>query len=138
MNGVTTREQSNRLLSCGVPRETADMYYEKANCPPAYYYYCVINEKIDKKEWFSWRGNKDILPAWTLGALLEVLPKSIKGHPLYIGFTDTDTFEVGYGRLSTCDLISLEAAMDEDLIEITVQLVEVVVKNGYKLNTETQ
>lgn len=136
MNGVTSIEQSRMLLSCGVQKETADMYYEKANCPPAYYYYCTIGEGIDKKEWFSWKGNKNIIPAWTLGALLGVLPKSIKGHPLYICFTET--FEVGYGKMTPFDLIAFEATYEEDLIDVIIQLVEWVVKNGYELNTERQ
>lgn len=67
-NISTTREQSARLLKCGVPAESADMtlsclgdVYELMATP---FHYGCFNEKDT--------------PAFSLSALLSLLPKEIK------------------------------------------------------------
>ena len=73
----TTREQSKRLLSLGLKKETADCYlfeYEKGE-------YKVIVES-----WLDFMADEDYCPrfkdirtpAWSLWRLIEMLPPSIK------------------------------------------------------------
>ena len=69
---ATTREQSDRLLKCGVPAYTADMtlsycnggFYELMATP--FHYGC-----FDEKD----------APAWSLGCLLGLLPKELDDFP---------------------------------------------------------
>ncbi len=68
----TNKEQSRRLLACGVLKETADMYLETANIPPVEYHH--IAWKIGQKSWFSHEENRDIIPAWSLTALIKLIP----------------------------------------------------------------
>lgn len=70
----TNKEQSRRLLACGVLKETADMYLGKAHVPPAEYYQYVVTEGINPENWFSYRGNRDIIPVWSLTALIKLIP----------------------------------------------------------------
>lgn len=62
----TTREQSERLLSLGLKRETADMSYTAI----------VVNHKADYRLDCSTPKSIDI-PAWSLGRLIEMLPSPI-------------------------------------------------------------
>ena len=62
----TTREQSKRLLSLGLKRETADMSYTAI----------VVNHKVDYRLDCSTPKSIDI-PAWSLGRLIEMLPSPI-------------------------------------------------------------
>lgn len=76
---ATTREQSQRLLALGLKPETADMYLEKCRLPEAGDYYLhTLPNNVDAKHWFSVRMNRDIIPAWSLSRLLDLLPKSIE------------------------------------------------------------
>lgn len=61
----TTREQSKRLLSLGLKKETADMWYPHfaKTCPLP-----LVDEVL----------NSDDLPAWSLHMLLSLLPKYIR------------------------------------------------------------
>ena len=56
----TTREQSERLLSLGLKKETADMWYPHfaKTCPIP-----LIDEVL----------TTDDIPAWSLGRLLEIM-----------------------------------------------------------------
>lgn len=85
---ATTREQSEKLIALGLKPETADMYLEKCRLPEAgdYYLHTLIMN-IDAEHWFRSRINRDIIPAWSLSRLLELLPTQIK-----IGSTSEDIF----------------------------------------------
>ena len=68
----TTREQSERLLSLGLKRETADMYWGM--------YHTFEGEEIWRRyaEYPVRWGMNNMLPAWSLGRLIEMLPSPIK------------------------------------------------------------
>jgi hypothetical protein len=95
---ATTREQSGRLLALGLKPETADMYLEKCRLPEAGDYYLhALTKDINPEQWFSARMNRDIVPAWSLSRLLELLPQYIDEEegvqlmiePLLIVYYDT-------------------------------------------------
>ena len=72
-NIATTIEQSKHLLELGLSKETADMSYSEEY---------FGKDKDGNDEW-CWRLNackfvdvEGIIPAWSLTALLEVMPKN--------------------------------------------------------------
>ena len=83
----TTIEQSKKLIELGLDASTADMYY-----PDMYYpEYDLIHSKIPLFMGDDFYSDSDI-PCWSLGALLEVMPKNIYGprpkdHPTEFMFT---------------------------------------------------
>lgn len=65
----TSREQSERLLSLGLKKETADMYYSyDIICAKPYY-------KV--MEFMNGCVPEDIFPAWSLHRLIKMMPESI-------------------------------------------------------------
>ena len=68
----TTREQSERLLSLGLKKETADMYYEgrlEGECPR------IMPHKTEMDYFNLWNS---IIPAWSLHRLIEMINEEIQ------------------------------------------------------------
>lgn len=145
-NIATTKEQSRRLLDCGVPAETADMHIDNYGELWASPY--KDNQRKDEK---------DFTPAWSLSALCGLLPKELNDFPFtkwYEPFQDgwdisdkesectingevklyfsDKTWAVDYdwdgfeGRLPQSD----------NPIEACVLAIELLRANGYKLNKQ--
>lgn len=75
MNGIccTTIEQSKRLLSFRLNPESADLsWYRATEMYP--YQLDTLNKGHGRME------GDDLIPAWSLNALLEVLPRKIELH----------------------------------------------------------
>ena len=70
MKHYTSIEQSRKLIELGLKPETADMCYEYDQYADTKY--CHI-PTIKMKE-FEYKGS---IPCWSVGALLEALPKGI-------------------------------------------------------------
>ena len=74
----TTREQSERLLALGLKKETADMTIHIKNDDGWYVTAEPFYEWEDDMNTFpSLEETEPILPAWSLGRLLEMLPSTI-------------------------------------------------------------
>ena len=128
-NIATTQEQSTRLLRCGVSADTADM--------ARYEDYEVLMMPWD---WTtgSYGGT---FPAWSLSALLsDTLPCDISDNEISYSLflqrrrseDNTPTWELSYYNLEyDATLLFVEVA---DPIEATVQMIEQLTNNGYKLN----
>lgn len=91
----TSREQSERLLSLGLKKETADMRWERIG--QMYDYYASA-----KKPYIS----SDI-PAWSLHRLIEMMPKNIAidgdaAYPLQIQKRSDGKWCVGYQGWYDC------------------------------------
>ena len=70
----TTKEQSERLLELGLKKETADMYYEmkaEGELPR------IMPHKTEMDYFNLWDS---IIPAWSLGRLIEMMPRTIKAN----------------------------------------------------------
>ncbi len=133
-NIATTSEQSDRLLRCGVSADTADMMFTPHNTLSVEPY----------KEALKDRG---YIPAWSLSALLELLPKAIDidGYTYRMSayFEDPDEPVIGNQwclfykpKKSTekshyIDDVPMYAP---DLIECAVLMVEWLTRHNYKLN----
>ena len=140
-NIATTKEQSARLLQCGVDPETADMSWRTILCPS------------DNEPWgdpqllvLPYSAAKDIYasdyvePAWSLSALLGLLPKEI-----YDESDDSFYFSLAKELPLTNEYCAtylpcwdkgdaLVRKHDNDPIEACVRLIEWLTANNYKLN----
>lgn len=129
---ATIPEQSQRLIACGVNPESADMCYNG--------YFDSLPLEINRNN-----ATKDskYIPAWSLSALLALLPSVIK--------EDNDSFDEihSYGLLmypymqgwqidyQCCvddECFCLKCIHDTELIEVCVTAIEWLTANGYKLN----
>lgn len=135
-NICTTKEQSCRLLSLGLQPGTADMYLEKSSLPEAGDYYIhAITKGIDTNHWFSARMNRDIIPAWSLSRLLEMMPEYIAdkrpGFPPY--HTELIKHDSGYVisiRRYTSDCL-VGTYIEESPIECCVSMIDWLVRNKH-------
>ncbi|MCM1220082.1 MAG: hypothetical protein NC548_36885 [Lachnospiraceae bacterium] len=128
----TSIEQSRRLLSCGVDPKTADMVWLNRGQYPAF---LSFNEGCN-------RAIPEVgdVPAWSLSALLALLPKEIYDD-------DTDSY---YFSLSKEFPLSEEYGVAyipcwekgdaivrkryDSPIEACVQMIEWLCESGYSLN----
>lgn len=140
---ATTVEQSERLVHCGVSGETADMSIR------------TITEPMIKgiAEWETPRlltmpyssakdiySGDDVVPAWSLSALLGLLPKVVfdkDGNGFYFSlaqeFPACDDYNAAYKRCweDGEELVGKAAACP---LEACVQLIEWLAENDYMLN----
>lgn len=79
---ATDKSQSQRLLACGVSANTADMAY------------CTIDSLLLNAPYVEMRDRfkeTNCFPAWSLSALLDIIPKELAGYRMthrYEPFTD--------------------------------------------------
>ena len=133
---ATTREQSARLLQCGVDPETADMCWYKAKAANKEgYTWILISENYQKR-----RNSDEFIPAWSLSTLLSLLPKEIcdeNDDSFYFSLAKelplTNEYCATY--LPCWDKgDALVRKRDNDPIEACAQLIEWLTANNYKLN----
>ena len=84
--GWTTLEESKQLIEAGLPVETADMSYTW-NFDDSRY----IITTTPAKNWIIPKYAestkiKQVLPCWSLGALVHLLPLNIQTSKLYSGY----------------------------------------------------
>lgn len=146
-NIATTKEQSARLLQCGVPAESADMSYQFID-------ECVNNtdkpicstpkEQFNTLIGYGFGENRiHITPAFSLSALLGLLPKEIKvdespydevqKYALLI-YPFMDGWQVDYQYCEDDECHCLKCVYGIDPIEACVKAIEWLTANGYKLN----
>lgn len=140
-NISTNKEQSDRLLRCGVPADTADMSWRTILCPSN-------NEPwadpqlsplpyLEAKDIY---GDDYIEPAWSLSALLGLLPFKIHSgkYEYWLDIAPMDygrQWSIGYYCTEKPRVIKGLTHTDS-LIECAVQEIEWLSKNGYKLNEQ--
>lgn len=142
-NIATDNLQSARLLRCGVSADTADMYWHGAIVPRGG---SLTSMPEPSEEWDLWAAPysympeemqaaklmedyNEIQPAWSLSALLGLLPKEMG---------------IAVGAYPGCDKYACFTLIDPDIepivadtaIEATVQMIEQLTNNGYKLNEQ--
>ncbi len=143
-NIATTPSQSRRLQECGVDPETADMSWRTILCPS------------DNEPWsdpqllvLPYSAAKDIYhddyikSAWSLSALLGLLPKEIKvdespydevqKYGLLI-YPFMGGWQIDYQYCIDDECHSLMCIYSTDIIEVCVKAIEWLTANNYKLN----
>lgn len=129
-NIATDNLQSARLLRCGVSADTADMYI--SNYGDLWASPFKDNQRKDEK---------GFTPAWSLSALLGLLPKRIKrgdcsDYTLSLS-CDGCFWDLEYTYARYCgEDDSLVLFEDTDPIEVCVQAIEWLTENNYKLNEQ--
>ena len=108
----TTREQSERLLSLGLKKETADMHHYRYS--EGYWYIQACPPRGD---------SSSFIPAWSLHRLLSMLPDDapkiywiLDGASITIEFEDDDS-----------DFFPHKG----DIYEGVVKIIEWLIKEGY-------
>ena len=133
-NICTTKDQSARLLKCGVPAESADM---SIDADTDKLYLSAYSERVDKVH---------EVPAWSLSRLLTLLPKEIKvdespydeiqKYGLLI-YPYMGGWQVDYQYCEDDECHCLKCVYGADLIEACVEAIEWLSANGYKLKGGT-
>lgn len=158
-NIATTSEQSQRLIRSGVSADTADMHWHGAIVPRggsltsmpepsevwdlwATPYSCMPEELQAAK---LMEDYNEIVPAWSLSALLGLLPKEIKvdespydevqKYGLLI-YPFMGGWQVDYQYCEDDECHCLKCVHGTDPIEVCVKAIEWLVANGYKLNEQ--
>ena len=152
----TTQDQSARLLKCGVSADTADMHWHGAIVPRGG---SLTSMPEPSEEWDLWADSYDsmpeelqaaklmedyneIQPAWSLSALLGLLPKEICdecGDSFYFSLSKEFPFSEEYGAAYIPCWDKGDAIVrkrDNNSIEACVQLIEWLMENNYKLNEQ--
>ena len=95
----TTKEQSERLLALGLKKETADMYYDLSTH--------ITEVPYTRDELQRELERNDVIPAWSLHRLIELLSET----PLQVG--------------------SQVGIYVEDTYDMVIQGIEWLIKGGY-------
>jgi hypothetical protein len=128
---ATTFEQSEQLVSLGVPKETADMHY-------------TISEWSRFKRLHIGKGGSKDIPAWSLKALLDLLPREIeykeKQCKAVLEITYCGDSNSGYTlcyRYRGQDGGTFMQT-NTDIFAAVIDCICMLTKGGYKLNTENK
>ena len=115
----TTREQSERLLALGIKKETADMTIHIKNDDGWY---------VTAEPFYEWEDDMNtipnleetepILPAWSLGRLIGMMPRTAIMHTQE-GDTSIDI-----------DMYAIEILVSDDPIAEAVSVIEWLIKEG--------
>ena len=142
---ATTPEQSKRLLACGVDPNTADMSHEPYGMPQEQPTLSVGSPFL-----------VGATHAWSLSALLELLPKHLDDFPLtkwYPPFIEDEIWEMDIPNVLNGDVklysngtkwivdydwdgFNGTLPQSENPIEAVVLAIELLHANGYTLNTK--
>lgn len=140
-NISTSKDQSERLIRCGVCVKTADMVWRKnydlcsesANTESEQL--CVMSFSTAKILY----GEDFITPAWSLSRLLALLPTTIqKGNTIYyLDFAPYEDKGWGMAYFNSEGIRTIKGLTHpSDPIEASVCLIEWLKSNGYELNED--
>ena len=145
---ATTPDQSRRLIACSVNPDSADMFYTNYTTKP--------NDQVPCTKTAPLGIRKDLIPAWSLSALLELLPKHLDDFPLtkwYPPFIEDGIWEMDIPNVLNGDVklysngtkwivdydwdgFNGTLPQSENPIEAVVLAIELLHANGYTLNTK--
>ena len=154
---ATTPEQSQRLIACGVNLNSADMYLSiNLNEGENYGKYSTHIIGEDLRTFDEIIQAMDLSPAWSLSALLELLPKLLDDFPQTHWrppFLEDEIWEMDIPNVLNGDVklysngtnwivdydwegFSGTLPQSENPIEAVVLAIELLHANGYTLNTK--
>lgn len=135
---ATNKNQSARLLECGVSADTADMCYD-SGALSLMDYDSAVHERDSRRESY------EVVPAWSLSSLLSLLPTSLlgpTGNEYMLELSKLrmhSAWEVqwwnGGSRFTTYDKKKkFRKLWDKSPIEACVKAIEWLTERGYTLN----
>lgn len=125
MQHYTTLEQSEKLMELGLNPETADMYYFCDPTPAGNIMYptLIVVEKHLHSRLPEY--DKGDIPCWSLGALLEVMPKGVQ-----INFNNTGiSIDITFVRNGV--IIDSHRVKNDTFLEAAYDMVVWLLGNGY-------
>lgn len=134
---ATTIEQSKKLVELGIDPSTADMYYEEEiNLPKLVVGDYKLHIQCMEDKDYRKLSNPVLSPAWSLSALLELMPRSIKSEKngqIYLsfhrGYEDKWMIEYSFDDI---DRDYLEVKFEQkDPIDTAFNMVAWLKKNKY-------
>lgn len=130
---ATNRLQSDRLLKCGVQADTADMCWTRFESDGEKYEQLSVMDESTYEF-----ASLSPIPAWSLSALLGLLPFKIHSgkYEYWLDIAPMDygkQWSIGYYCMDKPSVIKGLTHTDS-LIECAVQEIEWLTSNGYKLN----
>ena len=127
-NIATTREQSARLLQCGVDPETADMVWTCFESDDEQY------DKLGVMDEFAYEFSAlKPIPAWSLSALLNLMPRTVthKGRTNIFGLYHEEEKDGGGWNYSCPGIVYFTG---DTPFEAVIKMIEWLTANNYKLN----
>ena len=120
----TTREQSERLLSLGLKKETADMFYDYCKDRIGYTWYLVPKPAT--------LGDKRSIPAWSLHRLIEMMPNNIhKYNDIADLSVSNELVQYRFYDVDYNHDVCLEHFNDGTLYNNIIDCIEWLIKEGY-------
>ncbi|MCX4277836.1 hypothetical protein EEL34_14215 [Muribaculaceae bacterium Isolate-039 (Harlan)] len=138
----TNLEQAQRLLNCGVKESTADMSWRELidRAQMTHEADGVTLCTLPYKEAALIYGEDGITPAWSLSALLSMLPSCIQHGKTeyYLDFAPYEDKGWGIGYFSNEGVRSIKGLTQPAYpIEACVRAIEWLYRNNYALNNTT-
>jgi hypothetical protein len=119
---ATTKEQSERLLALSLKKETADMYYDLLSH--------ITEVPYTEVELQRALGRNDVIPAWSLHRLIELMPEVIFDALLCV-FKDSIRYEaLVFDRIEV-----LNDVVSDNIYDNAIATIEWLIKEGY-FNTD--
>jgi len=122
----TDLEQSRKLLSLGIKKNTADMHYFSDGYNPTKLDvgYSAENAKF-------YRGTKnEYIPAWSLTALLKLMPKIKAATPILVNALLEEKYYCHYQGIGTYKEVNTTSFQDEP-VDAAFEMVCWLLENGY-------
>lgn len=116
----TTREQSERLLSLGLKKETADMFYDYCKDRIGYTWYLVPKPAT--------LGDKRSIPAWSLHRLIEMMPVDVVPEG---GFDNIFMLTKNYPSGYSVEYDGFSYYHKENIYDTLIEGIEHLIKEGY-------
>ena len=118
----TTREQSERLLALGLKKETADMFY---------FFYDKNTYEINPTWETIWEDRNDykkIIPAWSLGRLIEMMPLDVVPEG---GFDNIFTLTKNYPSGYSVEYDGFSYYHKKNIYDTLIEGIEHLIEEGY-------
>lgn len=136
---ATDKSQSKRLMDCGISPDTADMsirtIIEPTLCEDVAWHTPMLLTLPYCDAKVIYRGD-EVLTAWSLSALLSLMPRAIPGKDILQGYYFSLRLflyrcDVSYEQLYSGSASAIIAETAADPIEACVFLIEVLAAKGY-------
>ena len=124
----TTREQSERLLSLGLKKETADMLLSEF-CDGSWRPVTLFIEEPDDSDASPYPEFETIdIPAWSLGRLIEMMPLDVVPDG---GFDNIFTLKKGYPSGYSVEYDGFSYYYNKNIYDTLIEGIKHLIKEGY-------
>ena len=126
---ATNLEQSKKLVELGIDTSTADMWWSDR-----FVYYNptpIVGIATEKNTLYSFKWGNEEIPAWSLSALLELLPPHIDSYDLNINKYNEEWGVYYEGYFEDFNVTYLKKVEEKTLIDATFEMVCWLKENKY-------